>query len=398
MELCPGTFLTVLKYCKANSTRQKKLGAAVFNALQPGFYSEDDDSGISAAFRGNRNIGSFIQLNYEEMSPAEVAVRVKDDVLPLLDRNKWNDVICAVKAIIEASGIDDDTEIEMVNHFSCSQILGKQEFVFSEFLAGVLIYVSRYADNLHKESIVKQITADYINDAVSKRPENHFVESYSLDCLDSLGNVINDTEAMNLIVKAGGNCVVCGKPLDKTNASRVETPDGTPFIVCNGCIGNIINASQSQTEEYKKIQQQLETNVKGRYRMSSNHLGEDVRTVIQAVSKLDFSTLTPLRMDPLTVSQKVSDVQLRRDILHDVNDCYGDVDEIIKSEAASGTLNATAFGKVVKRMYEDREESASESDVYNMLVELIYEQTGRINREACHIVVSYFVQRCEVFG
>jgi len=398
MELCPGTFLTVLKYCKANSTRQKKLGAAVFNALQPGFYSEDDDSGISAAFRGNRNIGSFIQLNYEEMSPAEVAVRVKDDVLPLLDRNKWNDFICAVKAIIEASDIDDDTEIEMVNHFSCSQILGKQEFVFSEFLAGVLIYVSRYADNLHKESIVKQVTADYINDAVSKRPENHFVESYSLDCIDSLGNVINDTEAMNLIVKAGGNCVVCGKPLDKTNASRVETPDGTPFIVCNGCIGNIINASESQTEEYKKIQQQLETNVKGRYRMSSNHLGEDVRTVIQAVSKLDFSTLTPLRMDPLTVSQKVSDVQLRRDILHDVNDCYGDVDEIIKSEAASGTLNATAFGKVVKRMYEDREESASESDVYNMLVELIYEQTGRINREACHIVVSYFVQRCEVFG
>ena len=398
MELCPGTFLTVLKYCKANSTRQKKLGAAVFNALQPGFYSEDDDSGISAAFRGNRNIGSFIQLNYEEMSPAEVAVRVKDDVLPLIDRNKWNDFICAVKAIIEASDIDDDTEIEMVNHFSCSQILGKQEFVFSEFLAGVLIYVSRYADNLHKENIVKQITADYINDAVSKRPENHFVESYSLDCLDSLGNVINDTEAMNLIVKVGGNCVVCGKPLDKTNASRVETPDGTPFIVCNGCIGNIINASESQTEEYKKIQQQLETNVKGRYRMSSNHLGEDVRTVIQAVSKLDFSTLTPLRMDPLTVSQKVSDVQLRRDILHDVNDCYGDVDEIIKSEAASGTLNATAFGKVVKRMYEDREESASESDVYNMLVELIYEQTGRINREACHIVVSYFVQRCEVFG
>ena len=44
----------------------------------------------------------------------------------------------------------------------------------------------------------------------------------------------------------------------------------------------------------------------------------------------------------------------------------------------------------LKRMYEDREESASESDVYNMLVELIYEQTGRINREACHIVVSYF--------
>ena len=75
MELCPGTFLTVLKYCKANTIRQKKLGAAVFNALQPGFYSEDDDSGISAAFRGNRNIGSFIQLNYEEMSPAEVAVR-----------------------------------------------------------------------------------------------------------------------------------------------------------------------------------------------------------------------------------------------------------------------------------------------------------------------------------
>lgn len=398
MELCPGTFLTVLKHCKAKSTRQKKLGAAVFNALQPGFYSEDDDSGISAAFRGNRNIGSLIQLNYEEMSPAEVAVRVKDNVLPLLDRNKWNDIICAVKAIIEASGIDDDTEIEMVNHFSCSQVLEKQEFVFSEFLAGVLIYVSRYADNLHKESIVKQITADYINDAVSKRPENHFVESYSLDCLDSLGNVINDTEAMNLIVKSGGNCVVCGRPLDKSNASRVETPDGTPFIVCNGCIGNIINASESQTEGYKKIQRQLETNVKGRYRMSFNHLGEDVRTVIQAVSKLDFSTLTPLRMDPLTVSQKVSDVQLRRDILHDVNDCYGDVDEIIKSEAASGTLNATAFGKVVKRMYEDREESASESDVYNMLVELIYEQTGRINREACHIVVSYFVQRCEVFG
>ncbi|SDA39032.1 hypothetical protein SAMN02910275_00157 [Butyrivibrio sp. INlla18] len=398
MELCAGTLLTVLKRCKSSRILQKEFGTEVFKAIQPDFDMNDDDSAISAVFRGARNLDTFIRINYDEMTPTEVALRFNEHVVPMLDRNKWNGIVCALKQIIKDSDIDKDTVIEFINGLKCGEILEKTDIVFSEFLAGILLYVVRHTDNLNRQSIVKEITSGYVDEAEKKWPRINFVETYSLDCLDAIGQVINDAEAVNMIVQEGGNCVVCGKPLEKDNITKAVCSDGTSFLVCIGCSVKIMNASKTQIEEYKNIKQQLKTNMVTRSRMSENHLGDDVRLVIRAVSKMDMSTLTPSRMNPITVEQKVSDAQLRRSILHDVNDCYSDVDAIIAAEAAAGRLNVRTFEKVIKRMYEDRDETASQSDVYNTLVELIYEQTGRISREASRILVSYFVQRCEVFG
>lgn len=396
MELCPGTVLTILKLCKANFVKQKKLGTEIFNALQPGFYSKDDDCGISAVFRGNRNVGSFIQINYQEMDPLEVSIRIKEKVLPLLDRNKWNIMINAFKILIRESDIKGDTEVEMVNHFTKDEVLKRTEIVFHEFIAGILIYVVKYTDNLHKEASVKQIINDFDN-ITALDCDIQFIDSYSINSLESLGSVIDEAEYFNLLVENGGNCRLCGKPLNMNNSTLFQAHNGDKLIVCLDCYGKLASASEEEIAKYQKTSRQLEIKMKSRNNMASNHLRDDVRLIIEKISRLDFSTNTVPRIDPLTVSQKVKNLPLRREILHDVYDYYSYVDKIIQHEAAEGKLNVRALEKVIKRMYEDREENISESDVYNLLIELVYEQTGCISREACHIIISYFVQRCEVF-
>lgn len=398
MELCPGVLLTIIKHCKSPRVRQKQLGKAIFSSLQPGFDMEDDDTGISAIFRGARNLDSYIQLNCDEMDHSEIAIRIKKMVIPLLDRNKWNAIVCAIKQVIEESDLNEETVVELLNKQKCKDVLSSTTVVFSELLTGLLIYVVTYTDNYKKESTVKMITKKFIDNAEKNHLPINFVESYSLNCLDTVKAVTADAEIMNLIVQEGGNCVVCGKPLEKTSTIKALTPNGTTFLVCMGCAPKITNATLQQEVEYKRIKKQLQINVSGRNQMALNHLGEDVKQIIRAISKLDLSTASPSRMNPLTVEQKVSDTQLRRTILHDVNDFYSDVDAVIRAEASAGRLNIRSFERVIKRMYEDREEESTESDIYNTLVDLIYEQTGYISREACRIVVSFFVQRCEVFG
>jgi hypothetical protein len=83
-----------------------------------------------------------------------------------------------------------------------------------------------------------------------------------------------------------------------------------------------------------------------------------------------------------------------------VNDYYAEVNEIIESETNANRLNGRRFRKIIKRMYEDacEQEGASQSDIYNTMVTVLYEQMGRECLEACQVVVSCFVQNCEVFS
>ena len=115
MYLCAGTFLTTLKLCKASTTRQKKLGEAVFDAIKPGFDCGDDDSSISAVFRGKRNLHSFLQLEFDDIDPHVLSLRFARNVIPLLDENKRINIISLLLALISDDRIDDETHVELVN-------------------------------------------------------------------------------------------------------------------------------------------------------------------------------------------------------------------------------------------------------------------------------------------
>ena len=104
-------------------------------------------------------------------------------------------------------------------------------------------------------------------------------------------------------------------------------------------------------------------------------------------------------MVPLKVEQKITDSLLLRKVRSNVVDgMYEMVNEAIEQLAAENKLNVKKFRKSIKRMYEDAEDaSKSQSDIFNFLVLYLFERTGLKYREACEILISYFVQSCEVF-
>lgn len=170
MYLCVGTFLTTLKLCKASTTRQKKLGESVFRAIKPEFDYGDDDSAISAVFRGKRNLHSFLQLEFDDIDPRILSLRFAKEVVPLLDENKRIYIVRLLQSLIREDCIDDETHVELVNNIKKKNILLMNEIVFEDFLAGVFLYTMRFTDNLNKELKVKEYIA-YAERELMKQPE-----------------------------------------------------------------------------------------------------------------------------------------------------------------------------------------------------------------------------------
>lgn len=178
MYLCAGTFLTTLKICKAPTTRQKKLGEAVFHAIKPEFDCGDDDSAISAVFRGKRNLHSFLQLEFDDINPRILSLRFAREVVPLLDENKKIHMVGLLLSLIGEDCIDDETHVELVNNIKKKNLMLMQEFVFEDFLAGVFLYTIRFTDNLNKEAEVKAYKIFAEKELYGQQRDISFVSQY----------------------------------------------------------------------------------------------------------------------------------------------------------------------------------------------------------------------------
>ncbi|WDU83579.1 ABC-three component system protein [Caloramator sp. Dgby_cultured_2] len=142
----------------------------------------------------------------------------------------------------------------------------------------------------------------------------------------------------------------------------------------------------------------LEILVKARDATSRHEIEKQIEQILREVDLMDVTADTQLKMEPIKVENKITEKRLKERVLFDVRRFYEGVNDTLDRLAGENKLNVDRFAKSIKRMYEDASESQiSQSAIYNLLVETLFEKTGRKYREACEIIISYFVQRCEVF-
>ena len=78
---------------------------------------------------------------------------------------------------------------------------------------------------------------------------------------------------------------------------------------------------------------------------------------------------------------------------------YEMVNEAIEELAAQNKINVKNFRKTIRRMFEDAsDQTDNQSTIFNELVKYLYARAGMKHFEACEILISYFVQSCEVFN
>lgn len=399
-KMCFGTFATILNRCKASVTNQKDLIGSMLLSVNPDYDITYDDGTTSALATGRKNVSDNIILYLDDVEPKELAKTFKSSITPKIDYNKRANVILALKDVIAAdSEIADTTPVELVNGFSKSDVILRSEFVFEEFVVGVFLYVLKYTKNDKQVKNVKEISDAYVKNFDGRRSEISFIDSYSLRNSDEIKTIAADAHVMELMAEQDGRCPNCGKIIQSTTSTIVRIDKSADMLLCVECAALAQNSDELRAELAEKKSASREQ-YSARDAIAMNRLSDDIRDLLQVISAGEPLSQSALRMSPLKIERKVTEKQLRRKILNNVVDgMYEMVNEAIEELAAQNKINVKNFRRSIRRMFEDAsDQTDNQSTIFNELVNYLYARGGMKHFEACEILISYFVQSCEVFN
>lgn len=405
-KLCFGTFATVLKLCKAKSITQKWLCGTLLLSIAPTYDIRGDDGTVSDLLKGKKNLSSNVTQPALTVDKKELAESFKTRILPLLDGNKRGLIVLALKDIIDSDNtIENDTVVEIVNNMTKEDIINRNAFVLGEFLAGIFLYTILNVDNKNSEEGVNEITEEYIESFEDQKINVILQDTYSNFSTETAQEIAISARTLVLLSETGGKCQRCSKVLginkkgnDINYAKIVNLSENEDIILCVECEREIQNASDEEKQSLLSAKHDLETLIIAREATSRYNIEKQIEHVLREVELMDVTVDTQLKIKPVKVENKIVEKRLRERVLYDVNRLYQGVNDSLDRLAGENKLNVNKFAKSIKRMYEDANETnISQSDIYHLLVETLFDKTGRKYREACEIIISYFVQRCEVF-
>lgn len=405
-KLCFGTFATILKICMAKRVTQKQLCGTMLLSIAPTYDIRSDDGTVSDLILGKKNLSPFVTDTAPEAEPRAISGFFKKRVLPMLDSNKNSLIVLALKDIIASDNtIEPETIVENVNNMTKKNIIMRDSFVLEDFLAGIFLYTVLYVENRNSEDSVKYITDEYIQSFEAQKGNIRFIDTYSNFSMEAANEIEIDPRALVLLTETGGKCQKCGRFLgikkegnDVNYAKIVRLSETDDIILCVNCEREIQNISEEDKLALLSDKHDLEILAKARDATSRHVIEKQIDQVLREVDLMDVTSDTQLKMEPYKVENKITEKRLKERVLFDVRRFYEGVNDTLDRLAGENKLNVNKFAKSIKRMYEDASESQiSQSAIYNLLVETLFEKTGRKYREACEIIISYFVQRCEVF-
>lgn len=405
-KLCFGTFATILKICSAKRISQKLLCGTMLLSIAPTYDIRGEDGTVSDLILGKKNLSPNITDKVPTVDPRAVSNYFKQHILNMLDSNKRSLIILALKDIIASDNtIEPDTIVEIVNGMTKKSIVRRDAFVFEDFIAGVFLYTVLNVENRNCEDSVKETTTEYIQSFEDQKMDISFITTYSNLSMETAYEIAIDARSLVLLAETGGKCQKCGRVLgikkegnDVNFAKVVRLSETDEVVLCVECEREIQNASEEVKLALLSEKHDLEVLMAARDATSRYTIEKQIEQVLREVDLMDVTDDTQLKIEPVKVENKITEKRLKERVLFDVRRLYQGVNDALDRLAGENKLNVDKFAKSVKRMYEDASEShISQSAIYNLLVETLFEKTGRKYREACEIIISYFVQRCEVF-
>lgn len=407
MRLCFGSLLTVMEMRPSTFATNPALCAAIFSTVADGYLALDG-SNVSAYAAGRINVPGNVSEGASKADPHAVSLSFRDSVMQYVDRNKRKDVVLALQDIVKKDEtLDDQTVIELVNNLTVAQVRGLKEFVLNDFLAGLFLYTVQVS-NAKLQPHVKEITDEYVDGFANQRASVSFVSKYGESSFDVAKSIGADSVALALVAEAGGNCLRCGKKIAVSHSSdddsvsygtRYTLSPGDDIVVCANCRCELTNASDEEKLALHQKKSELHIRSLAREAMSKHTLSTEIRQTLLAVSKMQNSPNTKLREKPTKVENKVQDDDLKDLILLRVTRKYQGVNDELYRLSGEDKVVMDQHAQIIRRMYQDASliKGINQQGIFNELVNEICAQTGESLRTAAEIVVSYFVQRCEVF-
>lgn len=407
MQLCFGTYCTALSACLTPFGDTKTLCKEIFNAVLPTYGEVERD--VSSKCAGGKGALPNTVLdaisNVEESDFPDINRRFQDRVLKLIEQKKRKEAVLALIDIIRQDDADDETEMDLVNHMTKGQIVNLKEIVLPSFLAGLFLYTGQ-TSNSGMQKYVKEVTTDYVHSFAAQGAYISFVGSYSASSIDVTRSIGADSVALALVAEAEGNCLKCGRKIATLDgrvgidySARVSLGPGDDVVLCVDCARKYHTFSQRDIQELKEKKRIFHIRSVAREALSKHNLSDEIRQTLLQVSKMPSSPDTRLKEKPTKVENKVHDEDLKDLILGRVTRKYKGVNDILYQLSGENLVVMEDHAKIIRRMYEDARDvkGLDQRGIFDELVNTICAQTSGDLRTAAETVISYFVQRCEVY-
>ena len=305
------------------------------------------------------------------------------------------------------------------------QTLADLAAAFEPYIPGVTSH------NVHDEcaDMFKKILDDIIG--LNQQPDQM---SLATVMSESLSPAVRDQFGARLLLETEGFCPAkgCTNELKEIAADGSAVPTYVPTLIdgmrppvfenlialCPACHARYLAERKSSTQEKmlaflqnKKQELMIRDTARSVLPRYEIEAGVDrlLRKIQDDLIELTEEDLKALRLnyDPVKVRQKIpADTReqriLLKKVLRNVQENYNLVDNNLKNLNKEQVIRQRVFSAQIKNLFIDFDEttvdgeSLSQTVIFDNLVRWLHENTDE-DMEVCAIVISYFIQSCEVF-
>lgn len=218
---------------------------------------------------------------------------------------------------------------------------------------------------------------------------------------EAYGECTNEGCTNSLYIRSGNTLV---EDYSVAVIDPAMSPEDTNNLIamCPTC-GKIYAASADDAiiARIKEIKYHLIQEAEAKDELSHEKIELGIRNVLRKVKDLDADDVDDdnLNYDPVMVNQKIErkNKQLRFKIKSNVAAFYLQIDDILHQYGREGIIDFDMFCLQVKISFKKlKKHNLPQTVIFENLVKWLMESTHE-ELEPCEAVISYFVQKCEVF-
>lgn len=173
------------------------------------------------------------------------------------------------------------------------------------------------------------------------------------------------------------------------------------IAVCHDCFQNYILNPTAKIKKELKQQKTLQANGRSaRQILDESEIDKSISIIVEALADLKEQEFQDLNYDPVPINNKISpqtEFTLFNIVKSNVSVYYGFIEKKMKQLAKQNIYNDELVRVEIKTMYKNL---AQKTDNKLDIFENLAKQINKISNQSmisCYIVVSYFIQSCEVF-
>ena len=237
------------------------------------------------------------------------------------------------------------------------------------------------------------------NECVAAQTAN-VTEKYGVALVAEEGSICpNDLCTHSLFSNANGHLNFLYEVV-KIDPDGLTDDPANLIALCPECAAkHRLSSNEDNIRRLKEIKNNLKNLAYDQELLSDQKVQEGVRRIVQKIPKMIPSKEVDLNYHPVMINRKIlpNNYVLYLKAQSHVNVYFDSVDEAFREMSKEHLLRFTPFCNQVKMNYLNlKEEGRDQVYIYSQLAKWLHDGTNE-PQEFCEIVISYFIQKCEVF-